>query len=48
MSFKDFYSGSLMALLFGGAEPFMQIGHHREHKCVKLFGIWTSGSGDVI
>ena len=50
MSFKRFLSGALAALLFGGAEPFMQfskegiIGNIR----VKLFEIWTNGSGDVV
>ena len=33
--FKDFLYGALAALLFTGAEPFMQFerGHHREHSC---------------
>ena len=50
MSFKRFLSGALAALLFVGAEPFMQfskegiIGNIR----VKLFEIWTNGSGDVV
>ena len=32
---KDFLSGALVALVFSGADPFMQIerGHHGEHSC---------------
>ena len=32
---KDFLSGALAALLFGGVEPFMQFkrGHHGKHSC---------------
>ena len=51
MLFKDFLSGALAALLFGGPKQFMQtlkegiMGNIR----VKLYEIWTSGSGgDVI
>ena len=33
--FRDFLPGALAALLFGGAEPFVQFekGHHGEHSC---------------
>ena len=48
---KDFLSGVLLALLFSGAEPFMYaflkegiMGNIH----VKLYGIWTSGSEDVV
>ena len=32
---KDFLPGALVALLFGGVEPFVQFqrGHHGEHSC---------------
>ena len=33
--FRDFLPGALAALMFGGAEPFVQFekGHHGEHSC---------------
>ena len=34
--------------MLGGAEPFEQLGSGiMGNICVKLFQIWTSGSGDV-
>ena len=30
---KDFLSGALAALLFGGAKPNYERGHHGEHSC---------------
>ena len=47
---KDFLSGALVALMFGGAKPFVKfleegiIGNIP----VKLFLIWISGSGDIV
>ena len=38
-----------MALVLSGAEPFMQfLKEHHGNIHVKLYEIWTSGSGDVI
>ena len=46
---KDFLSGALVALLFSGAEPFMPLKEGIMGNIhVKLYEIWTSGSGDVI
>ena len=42
---KDFLSGALAALLFGGA--ILKEGIMVTIK-VKLYEIWTSGSGDVV
>ena len=36
MSFQDFLSGALAAMLFGGAKPFLcnfETGHHVKHSC---------------
>ena len=48
---NDFSSGALAALLFGGANPFLQFGKKSimGNIHVKLYEIWTSGSeGDVV
>ena len=48
---KDFLSGALVVLLFGGAEPFYAILKEgiMGNTHVMLYGIWTSGSeGDVV
>ena len=44
---KDFLSRALVALLFGGADPFMQILEEgiMGNIHVKLLEIWTIGSG---
>ena len=42
---KDFLSGALVTLLFGGVETLMQFikrGHHGEHSC-EVNENWTSG-----
>ena len=47
---KDFLSGALAALLFGGADRFMQFSKEgiMGNIYVKLYEIWTSGSGDAV
>ena len=47
---KDFLSGALAALVFSGAELFMQffVKDIMRNKSVKLFYIWGSGSGVVV
>ena len=45
---KDFLSGALAALLFNGAEQFMQFEGILGNIHVKLYEIRTSGSGDVV
>ena len=46
---RRFLSGALVALLFSGAKPFMQLKKGIMGNIhVKLYEIWTSGSGDVV
>ena len=50
MSFKRFLSGALAALLFSGAEPFVQFLKEgiMGNIHVKLYEIWSSGLGGDI